>query len=290
LSAPAFSAAWLALREPADARARSSGVVETLKSRLKPGPLSIIDLGAGTGANLRYLAPRLGGKQDWLLVDSDSELLGVARKGLVEWARGLDAQVAANANGISIASHSFSAAVRTRKLDLARELEALPLPHGCLVTASALLDLVSRNWLEALAEACRDSSASVLLALTYDGRMTLTPPEPDDELARALFNRHQRNDKGFGPALGPAAAEAALRAFADRGYALHTAASDWRLGRDEQRLQAELLAGWLAAAAEIEPELRSRLARWSARHGRRIAAGESTLVVGHSDLAGIPPG
>ena len=288
---PAFSADWLALREPADARARSSAIVDTILRGVFPQePLSIVDLGAGTGANLRYLAPRLGGRQEWLLVDSDPGLLVAAREKLVEWARGLGAQVATDANRISIATDSFSAAVRAGKLDLALELETLHLPHGCLVTASALLDLVSRSWLEELAEACRGSFAKVLFALTYDGRMTLAPPEPDDELARALFNRHQHTDKGFGPALGPEAATTAYAAFADRGYALCAAASDWRLGSDERRLQAELLAGWLAAATEIEPHFRSHLARWSARHARRIAAGESTLVVGHSDLAGIPPG
>jgi predicted alpha/beta hydrolase family esterase len=250
--------------------------------------MHIIDLGAGTGANLRYLAPRLGGTQDWLLVDSNSGLLDVARERLIKWATRLDARVETNAGRISIVADSFSAVIRTQTLDIARNLAALALPHGCLVTASALLDLVSQSWLVALADACRESAASVLFALTYDGRMTLAPPEPDDELVRTLFNRHQHNDKGFGPALGPDAAEAVQAAFAGRGYALHAEASDWRLGRDESSLQAALLDGWRIAATEIEPDLRSRLERWSARHRRRIATRESTLIVGHSDLGGVP--
>jgi hypothetical protein len=309
----AFSAAWLALREPADARARSSAVVDALrrrsiggsgfsrdsagKARLKPlpqesslpgEPLSIVDLGAGTGANLRYLAPRLGGKQDWLLVDSDSGLLGIARAKLLEWAATLDAGVETDVNGISIAAASFSATVRTQKLDIALELEALDLPRGGLVTASALLDLVSQRWLEALADACHAARANVLFALTYDGRMTLEPPEPDDELARALFNRHQRTDKGFGPALGPEAAQAAEAAFAQRGYLLEPGTSDWCLGGETRALQAQHLDGWLRAACEIEPKSRPKLARWHARHRRWIDAGQSRILVGHADFAGVP--
>jgi SAM-dependent methyltransferase len=299
----AFSADWLALREPADARARSSAIVNAIvgrsdlsrdkskESRLNPLPresLSIIDLGAGTGANLRYLAPRLGGPQEWLLVDSDRALLAVASTRLREWAASLDARVEVDANRISITTALFSAVVRTQELDMARRPGALALPRGCLVTASALLDLVSQSWLETLADACGAASARVLFALTYDGRLTLEPAEPDDDLARALFNRHQRKDKGFGPALGPEAAAATKAAFAKRGYVLETAVSDWRLGRAEQSLQRELVDGWLAAALEIEPGSTSRLKRWCARHRARIDAGESTVVVGHSDLGGFP--
>jgi SAM-dependent methyltransferase len=287
----AFSANWLALREPADTRARSAAIVDFLLPQEESPPqepLSIIDLGAGTGANLRYLAPRLGGRQEWLLVDSDGALLAVADTSLRDWAGTLDARVETEANVISITAASFSATVRIQELDVARKLATLLLPRGCLVTTSALLDLVSWTWLESLADACRAAHASVLFALTYDGRMTLEPAEPDDGLARALFNRHQHNDKGFGPALGPEAAAATKDAFANRGYTLETAASDWRLGRDEQRLQAELIDGWVTAALEVEPGSTRRLERWRARRRARIDAGEATLVVGHSDLAGLP--
>jgi hypothetical protein len=215
-------------------------------------------------------------------------LLAAAGARLRDWATTLGARIETDASRMSITTASFTATVRTQELDMAHELAALPLPRGCLVTASALLDLVSRSWLDALADACRAAHASVLFALTYDGRMTLEPAEPDDDHARALFNRHQHNDKSFGPALGPEAAAAMQTAFENRGYTLETATTDWRLGGDEQRLQAELIDGWLAAALEIEPASTTRLKRWCARHRARIDAGESTLVVGHRDIAGFP--
>jgi hypothetical protein len=118
--------------------------------------------------------------------------------------------------------------------------------------------------------------------------MTLRPGSPDDELARGLFNRHQRGDKTFGPALGPDATGAALEIFAARGYALEQAPSDWRLDPRQQRLQAALIDGWLAAALEIAPAERARLTRWHTQHRERIDAGCSELVVGHRDFAGRP--
>jgi hypothetical protein len=182
---------------------------------------------------------------------------------------------------------SFSAAVRTQQLDMARELAALPLPRGSLVTASALLDLVSERWIDALADACRAAQANVLFALTYDGRMTLAPAEPDDELARTLFNRHQRTDKGFGPALGPQATEAATRSFVKHGYVIKTETSDWRLDGEMRELEGQHLDGWLRAACEMAPKSRPTLERWHVRHRQRIDAGESRILVGHSDFAAL---
>src|SRR5581483_1374987 len=99
-----------------------------------------------------------------------------------------------------------------------------------LVTASALLDLVSDRWLSELAASCRTAGAAALFALTYDGRSTCDPGEPEDEDIRALMNRHQRNnDKGFGRAAGPDAAAAAVRAFESSGYRVRTESSDWAL-------------------------------------------------------------
>src|SRR5260221_693568 len=94
-----------------------------------------------------------------------------------------------------------------------------------LVTASALLDLVSEEWMGPLAARCAAAGASVLFALTYDGRIVCTPEDPEDAAIVALVNEHQRTDKGFGPALGPAATDAAERVFAQAGYRVQRARS-----------------------------------------------------------------
>ena len=83
-----------------------------------------------------------------------------------------------------------------------------------LVTASALLDLVSESWLRLLAARCREAGATALFTLTYDGRSSCDPVEPEDELVRELMNLHQKTDKGLGgPADGPDAWAVAERAF-----------------------------------------------------------------------------
>ena len=70
---------WLVLREPADAAARSAELAERLARHLPAaGRLVIHDLGGGSGAMGRWLAPRLPGPQHWVVHDRDADLLELA--------------------------------------------------------------------------------------------------------------------------------------------------------------------------------------------------------------------
>jgi hypothetical protein len=261
-----FTAEWLALREPADHRARSPRLAREIARRLigRP-PLHIVDLGSGTGSNLRYLTPRLPPVQHWRLVDRDRTLLARIRKPTT-WA--------------------IVASVHLQPRDLADlEGNADLFTGASLVTASALLDLVSAAWIDALAERCRSSRAASLFALTYDGRLACTPADRDDEMIRDLVNRHQRTDKGFGPALGPDATAAAQRAFTSRGFSVERDRSDWTLDRGDAELQRQLIDGWAAAAVEMQPADATAIAAWRQRRLEHAEAARSTIVVGHEDLA-----
>src|SRR5690606_35287300 len=132
------------------------------------------------------------------------------------------------------------------------------------------------------------SAAPVLFALTYDGDIEAQPAEAGDDMVRRLVNRYQRRDKGFGPALGPAAAAAAAQTFTNCGYRLRSARSDWHLGTQEADLQRALIVGWAGAALEAEPAEREAIARWQTARLAHVAAGRSRIRVGHVDLAGRP--
>jgi hypothetical protein len=283
-----FSADWLALREPFDAAARAAALVAELRPHLTGAPLEILDLGAGAGSNLRYLAPLIGGAQRWRLADHDPRLLGAAIAATHSWADARAGDVKRVGQTLAIRCSDFTCDVTCEPADLS-ELAVVDMPAGGLVTAAALLDLVSRTWLEELARRCRAARASVCFALSYDGRTTMTPPEPEDAEVLELFNRHQLGDKGFGPALGPKAAAAAEAAFTAQGYDVRAANSDWAPGTIDRELQLALLDGWRAAAVEIAPERRAALTAWHERRRAHVDAGRSTLRVGHVDFVGWVP-
>jgi hypothetical protein len=273
-----FSAQWLALREPLDAASRSrelgSFLVESLqRSRTQTAQLEVVDLGAGTGANLRYAAPLIGGSQDWRLVERDPLLLAAIVESL-HITRGV----------------GFECRVQSVALDLATQLHQLPLRAGTLLTASALLDLVSAAWLERLARHAAEAGAIVWFALTYDGRLDCHPADPKDGEVRELVNRHQLTDKGFGAALGPGAALRVREIFSRHGYQVRGAPSDWCVGPEHPALQHALLEGWCRAAIELAPQRAGALSDWLARRRAHVEGGCSELHVGHMDMVGLPPG
>jgi hypothetical protein len=261
-----FTAEWLALREPADHRARSARLAREIARRLTDRPpLHIVDLGSGTGSNLRYLTRRLPPVQHWRMIDRDRALLARIGKPTM-WA--------------------ILASVHLQPRDLANlEANADLFEGASLVTASALLDLVSAAWIDALAERCQTARAASLFALTYDGRIACTPVDRDDEMVRDLVNRHQRIDKGFGPALGADAAGVAQQAFASRGFTVERDRSDWTLDASDAALQRQLIDGWASAAVEMQPAEAAAIEAWRQRRREHVAAARSTMVVGHVDLA-----
>ena len=287
-----FSAEWLALREPYDRRARSAALERRLADGLaarRTAPLAVIDLGGGTGANLRHLAPRLGGEQHWRIVENDAKLLAALPRAIAAWAMRAGHGFRTVEGGWQVESTHFSAAISLAPLDLARELPALAPDRACLVTASALLDLVSGAWLDALLRRCAAARAAVLFALSYDGTIDWAPAHADDALVRDAFNAHQHRDKGFGAALGPSAAAMAQRLLAGLGYEVEVAASDWSIDSGADAMAHALLSGWVDAAIEARPPAHETISRWRAQRIEAIAGARAAAVVGHRDLLGWAP-
>lgn len=260
------------MREAADHRARSRFTDEI--RALQTDRWHIVDLGCGAGSNLRYLAPMLGVRQHWVCIDNDSNLLAA----IADYATTIE-----NCSAVTVQA-DLAKDIRS---SLAAALSDADKNAVRLISASALLDLVSTAWIDALVTACADTRVAALFALTYDGRIELSPAHPRDNELRTLVNAHQLNDKGFGPALGPGAAQYARKAFEQCGYRVIEAQTDWRLNVNDHDLQRELLAGWVSAAHEQSRD-RHALARWHEHRLARIDSGDLSVRVGHRDLLAIP--
>lgn len=248
-----FTADWLALREPADMAARDVGLLRQAAESAGSHPV-ILDLGSGTGSTVRAMAGYLPGTTSWRLLDGDAALLIHAKNTLGEGAECFERDL--------------------------RDLEALPLDGVTLVTASALLDLVSAGWLSALAARLE---VPFYAALSYDGVMRWAPEHAWDAEISDAFNAHQRTDKGFGPAMGPDTAMTSVEIFTDAGFEIETAQSPWKLGPEESALQAELTDGIAHAADEMGL---SDAREWG--QIRRAGAGHGRCEVGHVDLFAYP--
>lgn len=254
-----FSTTWLALREPADHAARDTGLLAAAaQAAERSTPPVIVDLGCGTGSTIRAFDRHLQAKASWRLVDNDATLLDHA----------------GNVAGKGVTTH---------QMDL-RDIDDLPFEGASLVTASALLDLCSRDWMERLTARLVDLQIPFYTALNYDGRMSWSPAGQDDDRITQAFNTHQRTDKGLGPAMGPDSADIIADILTDAGFLVSQADSAWNLTHDHAALQKPLFEG-IASAATAAGDDGAKT--WL--ETRMSAIGRATCLIGHRDLLALPP-
>ncbi len=251
---------WLALREPADAEARSAEFAERLGRHLPAGRAEIHDLGGGSGAMGRWLAPRLPGPQHWVVHDRDTDLLELA---------------VADPPGLAAVT------VEPRESDITR-LAPGELAGASLIVASALLDMLTADELARMLGAC--TGCPMLLAMTVAGRVALSPADALDARIGAAFNAHQRR----GGRLGPDAVAAAIDELRSTRAEVLVRSSPWRLDAAHADLTAEWLEGWVVAAREQEPELAAEAGAYRDRRLAQAAAGELAVTVDHADLLVLP--
>jgi hypothetical protein len=210
----------------------------------------------------------LPGPQHWILYDADADLL----------ARASASMPAHTADG-------FPVTVETRECDVTKLTEA-DFRGASLVTASALLDILSADEIDRVAVACAKARRPALFTLSVTGQVDLEPCDPLDSEIVAAFNAHQRRVAGDRTLLGPSAAAFAAEAFTRAGASVRTQPSPWTLGPERFELVSAWFAGWFGAACEQRPEL-AGCAEYA--RGRFVAAkqGRLRVTVHHSDLLAI---
>lgn len=275
-----FSPDWLALREPADHAARNPQVLAAVGAHFAAkASLTIVDIGCGTGSNLRGSYAALPARQHWTLVDHDPALLALARETLTRWAD----EAREQGEELVLAKGGKTITVDTRQVDLTRDLEWVLGWQPDLVTAAALFDLTSKRWIERFVAALASQRLPLYTVLTYDGRETWTPPHPSDARMLTAFKHHQQSDKGFGPATGPRATDIMAEAFRKSGFAVSIGDSAWRLDDRYRALAAELAQGVAQAVLETGHVDPGAVADWLA--ARRPAA---SALIGHHDFWARP--
>jgi hypothetical protein len=290
-----FSSDWLSLREPADHQARDK-VLQTLVSKhFDTGhydadhPLRIIDIGCGTGSNLRALYDIFPRDQHWVLIDHDVHLLMQARAQLSEWADNIDkpayGESATNPHSI-VESLSLTRGKNQIKvdfliIDLAEKIEqVLSMPHD-LVTCAAFFDLVSAAWIKRF---CAALTTPLYTVLTYNGDESWAPSNPNDQAILKAFHQHQQTEKGFGAATGPQATALLKAELSLAAFKIQLGLSPWRLKQSKNQFLIKELAEGIAHAVSQTGQVDAQvLNAWLAQQRQA-----SSCLIGHWDLFALP--
>ena len=266
-----FSIEWLNLREASDHKARDRHLLKTAANwlnDLKSKDKVIVDLGSGTGSTIRGLQryTTLAPSIQWRLVDNDPELLAEA-----------------------VHRHSEEYSIESFLVDLSAT-QKLPLESVSLITASALLDLVSSNFIRDLCQLIKEKNEGRPLgfysALNYDGCIKWTPFHPLDAAILMNFNTDQRRDKGFGPALGPDATDFLKTQFHSTKFQCLSAKSPWLLGSADYLLTESLINGISGVAIQTGGLTNSDIQDWKTFRIENVRTG--TCYLGHTDILVLP--
>ena len=228
----------------------------------------IHDLGGGTGSMGRWLAPLLSGRQHWVVHDRDADLLALA-----------------DVPGPAVDGAPVT--VETKQSDITR-LHSDDLASATLITASALLDMLTAEELARVVNACAAAGCPVLLAMSVVGRVELTPADPLDRRVAAAFDAHQRRTTRRGRLLGPDAVAVAVEQFRRLGAEVIVTPSPWRLDASQAELAEAWFTGWVRAAREQRPELAAEAHAYARRRLAQARAGQLTVIVDHADVLALP--
>ena len=261
---------WLALLEPADAAARSLELALVVAELLPDGPIVVHDLGSGTGSMMRWLAPVLPGPQTWFLHDWNADLTEQA----INHGRPFDRD---NAQ-ISVFGRSGNLA----------DLSLDDVAGGSLVTASALLDVLTSDEIHTIVAVCVAAHTPALLSLSVTGGVRLNPRDELDTVFVNSFNAHQSRHANGRRQVGRHAVSIASRLFAEAGWQVRQSSTPWRLDHRQPGLLSEWFSGWIDAAVEQEPHLREKADRYRQGRAAQIDRDELTAHVDHVDLLAWP--
>ncbi|MGB3828898.1 MAG: hypothetical protein WA962_08985 [Ornithinimicrobium sp.] len=300
MSSRPIEESWLSLRYRADERARehSLALVHHLATHLVTAPpaqrtrgrsrssaaqsgpsISVVDVGAGTGANQRWLGPRLDdalgqvSSQDWHLLDHDAALLRAVEDLTPSWLH-------------SSTRHTGSVAT------VGELVRTTGSPR--LVTCSALLDLLTPSQIEDLVASTVAHADAALWSLSVTGEVAFAPAYPEDALLVDRFNADQQRAEstptGTHTLAGPVGWQHAVGAFERRGWRVQTAATPWVLGAGDEPLTRRLLTERAGAARLVseDPDDERVIGRWLDRRLQDAERGRLEIRIDHTDVLALP--
>ncbi len=261
---------WLNQRYEVDRQARNKEVESIFRARLSAGKITIVDIGAGTGSNLRYYHGRLSAQeQHWYLVDQEKVLLEETLANLDSEVNQCEENVwQLRHNQKDIVVHFVEADVFTNSIDPFLE-------RADLILSNAFFDLASAVQLRDFLGKLDFGRQTFLSTINYTG-MRFIPGDTEDGYWIDHYEEHMRRDRPEGRSTGPDCVGLIIEFFEHQDLRYHVGGSNWELKEGSPLIQG-IFDFMYDAFMDMKLDM-DAFARWRGR------SKHATMIVEHEDL------
>jgi SAM-dependent methyltransferase len=291
-------ARYLAAKTTVDDRALNRHVLAELRRLMPAAAPRVLEVGAGLGTMVaRLMDWGVVGAGEYILLDTERELLDHSRQWLSDWAAARGLRCDPLPDGLLLGDLR----VRLVHAELGSYLEAA---HGALadvLIANAVLDLVDVPAVLPGLLGLLAHGGVYWFTINYDGETIFEPGHPLDDQVMGAYHRDMDERVRYGrPAGDSRTGRHLFRHLRAAGApALAAGASDWVVSAgpdgsypgDEAYFLGSILSTIQHAlegrADRVAP---ADLAGWLAVRGRQLAAGELVYIAHQLDFAGRAPG
>ena len=281
-----FNLSWITQRENYDNNSRSS-LLNNFLIKNKDRINNIIDLGCGTGSFLRWCFKNKIAINKIIMIDHNKKLLNQAPIIFSKYFR----EKKFLFNKISRRKFEVENTLKTKNIEIILKEDDISsalqqINQYNLISLSAVADLLSKTFIRKLLNKV-SSNKLIYFSICFNGIIKWNPINKFDKYIINNFNRHQKQDKGTGLALGSECAKYIKSYSQKKGYKCLKKDSSWLVKSNkqpDQLFQHQYIKTIIKALKEDDITDKNILKEWHAERTKKIESKKSNLVVKHDDI------
>jgi len=281
-----FDPNWLQERYRFDEEARNKQLEWTCVNQFAfRDHVQIVDLGSGTGANLRYYVEQFPQDQTWFCVEEDIALKVPFWEQVQKMALDLDYAIEHEGVRMKLTKPGHEVLIHFVHGNLLKVGELVDLLRTDLVLANAVFDLFSKEQFTGLVQVLSHHSLSLLFTLNYAGMDFSTATDADDHYIEQ-YNAHMQREQAFGRGMGPASSREMEAVLKEALAQVEVGESLWQIGSQEQAMMSYLLGFFDGALSDWWVKEAERLAfqNWLSEKKKHVAEKALSAEVYHLDI------
>ena len=282
---------WLAHRFTCDAEARHPGIEHQFLAFFEQHqtPLKVVDVGSGTGANVRYYFDRIPHEQEWILIEQNEQLRDECCRSLVAFAQERGYHWQQQDGTFLLTDDQKTATVQLMSGRIEHIEQLADLARTDVVTANAVFDLLSFEQFDTLVGKLVQHEVCLLATLNYYETSFLPFSEEDHRFMR-WYHMHMKRPQPTGIAMGPDCSEEMLDLLAQHHMMIEQEGSQWHLKKNATTMHHYLLHFIEHAVAELSlsADEQRDFDTWLTHRKSLCRQRQLEIIVDHSDIFAYP--